>query len=510
VSEIAAKAEQSFPGWGREPVLIAAALALVASADVLLWQHRPGISLFIFYAAIAAGILIARGARPLTRPVGIGIAIALLGALPLIEAASILGLLSATFGVGILALASRRELPSQLVDLPLVLVRYGIVAPVQLALDAIGFSIRVAEGGWGSALARGVFVWVIPVVLALIFVGLFAAANPLIEAALNAISIRQMTDLLDPARMIFWAFVAAFVWPLLAPRLLRWQPAVVQGPQLPKTESLLFGRSAILRALLLFNGLFAVQTALDLTYLWGGVELPQGMTYADYAHRGAYPLIVTALLAAGFVLAAMRPNGAAEQSPLIRNLVYFFVAQNVLLVISSILRLELYVEIYSLTELRVAAGIWMALVAIGLVLILVRIAARKSGKWLIAANLASLGLTLYVCAYIDFSAVIARYNVEHSQELTGEGTKLDVGYLRSLGPTVLPALDAYLAAIPDKSDVTAVEARLARAEIAGKFQRQSSDWRSWTFRGWRLERYLAASAQVAQSAVGATSGDARR
>jgi hypothetical protein len=510
VSEIAAKAEQSFPGWGREPLLIAGALALVALADVLLWQHRPGISLFIFYAAIAAGILIARGARPLTRPLGTGIAVALLGALLLIEAPSVPGLLSATFGAGVLALASRGALPAQLVDLPAVLVRYGLVAPVQLVLDSIGLSIRVAEGGWGSALVRGVFVWIVPAVLALIFVGLFAAANPLIEAALNAISIRQVTDLLDPVRVIFWALVAAFVWPLLAPRLLRWQPAVAPGPQLPRAESLLFGRRAILRALMLFNALFAVQTVLDLTYLWGGVELPQGMTYADYAHRGAYPLIVTALLAAGFVLAAMRPNGAAEQSPLIRNLVYVFVAQNVLLVISSLLRLELYVKVYSLTELRVAAGIWMALVAVGLLLILVRIARRKSGKWLVAANLAALGLTLYVCAYIDFAAVIARYNVEHSQELTGEGTKLDLGYLRSLGPSVLPALDAYLAAVEDKSGLTTVEARLARAEIAGEIRRRPRDWRSWTFRGWRLDRYLATSPQVAQSAVGATSGEVRR
>ena len=65
-----------------------------------------------------------------------------------------------------------------------------------------------------------------------------------------------------------------------------------------------------------------VQTVLDAAYLWGGVALPDGMTYASYAHRGAYPLIVTALLAAGFVLAAMRPGSATSNDPLIRRLVY--------------------------------------------------------------------------------------------------------------------------------------------------------------------------------------------
>ena len=68
----------------------------------------------------------------------------------------------------------------------------------------------------------------------------------------------------------------------------------------------------------MFNALFAVQTVLDLTYLWGGVALPDGMTYATYAHRGAYPLIVTALLAAGFVLvddAAGQRHGALAAVP---------------------------------------------------------------------------------------------------------------------------------------------------------------------------------------------------
>ena len=307
-----------------------------------------------------------------------------------------------------------------------------------------------------------------------------------------------MTDLLDPVRIIFWIIVAAFVWPLLAPQLLQWQPAEMQGPHMPKADSIIFGASAILRALLVFNALFAVQTVLDLAYLWGGVRLPEGMTYADYAHRGAYPLIVTTLLAAGFVLAAMRPNGAAERSPLIRRLVYLFIAQNVLLVVSSILRLDLYVEIYSLTELRVAAGIWMGLVAVGLVLILVRIAARKSSKWLIAMNLASLGLTLYVCAYVDFSALVARYNVEHSGLTNPAAVRLDVYYLRSLGPTVIPALDDYLALAAVKGGTAAIDVRVTRRELASDFIHRPKFWSSWTFRDWRLEQYL--GGRVAENA----------
>ena len=144
-----------------------------------------------------------------------------------------------------------------------------------------------------------------------------------------------------------------------------------------------------------------------MAYLWGNATLPADISYASYAHRGAYPLIVTALLAAGFVLAAMRPGGPAEQSRVIRPLVYLWVAQNVLLVLSSILRLDLYVQIYLLTWWRVAAFIWMVLVALGLVLIVARIALNRSNDWLIRANLITLTATLYICSLVNFAAVIA-------------------------------------------------------------------------------------------------------
>ena len=139
----------------------------------------------------------------------------------------------------------------------------------------------------------------------------------------------------------------------------------------------LLGEQAMSRSLMLFNALFALQTVLDLAYLWGGATLPDGMSHAEYAHRGAYPLIVTALLAAGFVLIAMRPGGPAEQSRLIRPLVLLWTGQNILLVISSMLRLDLYVAAYSLTYLRLAAFIWMVLVATGLLLILIQILLKK-------------------------------------------------------------------------------------------------------------------------------------
>ena len=113
------------------------------------------------------------------------------------------------------------------------------------------------------------------------------------------------------------------------------------------------------------------------------------MTMAQYAHRGAYPLIVTALLAAAFVLVTLRPGSATAAAPAIRWLVVLWIGQNLLLVAFSIERTLDYVEAYSLTRLRIAALAWMLLVAFGLVTICWRMLFDRSAGWLINVNMSA-------------------------------------------------------------------------------------------------------------------------
>jgi hypothetical protein len=346
-------------------------------------------------------------------------------------------------------------------------------------------------------------VWIVPLALGAIFLLLFVSANPLIEGWFKAIDLKALWALLAQirfARLAFWLLAISLVWPFIFMQVRRrsGDKAVAESPAAgPATvvvdfpESV-FGKGAILRSLILFNAIFAVQTGLDMAYLWGGVALPDGMTYA--AHRGAYPLILTALLAAAFVIIAVRPDSDVERSRTIRGLVFLWTAQNVLLVISSILRLDLYVAVYSLTSLRVAAFVWMLLVAVGLVLIVARIALARSNAWLIQMNAAALALTLYACGFINFPHIIAAYNVDHSRELSGQGVPLDVGYLLSLGPQTIPALDRYFAlrpaVLPSRVAGNVVCQAARRDRLAAAHLARQQDWRAWSYRDWQLANYL--------------------
>ena len=197
------------------------------------------------------------------------------------------------------------------------------------------------------------------------------------------------------------------------------------------------------------------------------------------------------------------------RSRLVRALVFLWIGQNVLLVLSSMLRLDLYVEVYSLTEWRCAAFVWMLLVAAGLILIVARIVLERTNRWLVWANAAVLALTLYICSLVDFSGTIARFNVMHSREIAGTGQPADIAYLCGLGPAALPALDMLAAKIKANAKGWLPESSVydCRQSLELRHAARMGDWRAWTFRGYRLNQYLddrdarALAAGVRQSMV---------
>ncbi|MBB4366626.1 hypothetical protein GGD65_007699 [Bradyrhizobium sp. CIR18] len=469
------------------PAKLGLALVLAALADWLFYGHRIGLSLALFAVATACvSVLFNHAALNLRRAL-IATAILIGGLAPAVEELNAISLLILGAALLIALLLATNPETTGLADRIRALRNFVLLGPFRFFLDA-------PQGFNASALTRGIARWLLPAALSTVFVALFAAANPVIEQWVSLLNPKLILQYISIPRVLFWALMLALVWPFIH---VRWRrksivtTAVADGPVPPLVSAEFLGPSTILRSLILFNLLFAAQSILDGIYLWGHMALPDNLTYAGYAHRGAYPLIVTALLAAAFVLVAMRPGGPAEKSPVIRPLVYLWVGQNVLLVASSILRLDLYVDIYMLTYWRIAAFIWMGLVALGLVLIVTRIALNRSNQWLVGVNLIALAIVLYGCSLVNFDAFIADYNVSHSREASGNGVQIDIDYLLTLGPQALPAIDRAIALRPGASESCLVSRRDRLVEQ----QRQDLAWRSWGFRSWRLQRRLDAQAK---------------
>ncbi len=443
------------------PVALA---GLISLADFLLWQVMPGLSLPVFGFCLLLAGLGATGGRGWGGVILGGVLF-----LPVIEQVQVLSLLFWLAGIILggawLALGGwpgTRQLTSGAI-------RLLALGPLHALRDMGGLLAFGRKGLPATDRMQGLVLgWALPLGLGLIFLSLLLEANPVIEDWLRRLDRMGLPDM---SRIFFWAGMALVIWPFvflpgLRGQLLAKTRSVLIGPrQLPR----ILNDRAVRRSLFLFNLLFAVQTVMDATFLWGGAALPHGMNYAEYAHRGAYPLLVTALLAGLFALVARPYTG---NDALVRLALLAFVAQNVLLVGSSLLRLELYVEAYGLTRLRMAAAIWMGLVAVWLAMILWQIVNRQSAGWLLARSLV-LGLTLiYACMFVSFDRTIARYNLSHD-------VPLDAWYICNLGPAALPEILAY-------------ERQKARSLCVSGYPylRKIDDWREWGFRDWRVFRSL--------------------
>ena len=453
-----------------------AALLLVAIADRLFYGYEPGGTLGLFALCWTAALALtvpATWRRPAAR---LALIAAALTAVVLIDDPSPLGWLLFWTALSSAALLARRGFDDAARHLARVLLHglTGVLVPLRDAARLRRLPRPVPRWSLPQAIAA----LALPLVGGTVFLLLFASANPVIDAALGRLRLPWL-DVGALWHAVFWAFLLVIVWPAFRPL-----PVVLRltGGHAPAPVALPgVGIVSVTLSLILFNALFAVQNLLDIAFLWSGAPLPAGMTMTEYAHRGAYPLIVTALLAGAFVLIATRPGTAIAARPAIRRLIALWTAQNLVLVASSILRTLDYIAASMLTTLRIAALAWMLLVALGLILIAWRMLTGKPLAWLVNRNALAAGLLLWMAALVDLGAVAAAWNVTHAREAGGGGPPLDLCYLDSLGPSALVPLAMLeqrplAPAFADR--VATIRDRQLRYAIAGQTTPYGWTWRT--------------------------------
>ncbi|WP_296600323.1 DUF4153 domain-containing protein [Phenylobacterium sp.] len=450
------------------------AMALVAAGDVLLFEAEGlGANLGLFGLATVLAVALALPAIRLSKLASLALGLASSLAVLQIERATVVGWLGFLLAMGVAVLAPRAGRGDdgwRWLQRLVVAGLKSIVGPIQDLAEVLKARARKGPVRIAIALVGAV----LPVVGGAVFLSLFAAANPVIGQAFSVLSLPE----LDVGRIAFWLVLSVPVWALLRPRGVRRTlatPAFDRALDLPGVTT-----ASIAVSLAVFNVVFLLQNGLDLVFLWSGAGLPKGVTFADYAHRGAYPLIATALLAGLFVLVFLQPGSPTSRDRSVRNLVVIWVAQNLFLVASTALRTLDYIEAYSLTRTRIAALLWMGLVAVGLVLICWRMLRGKSSSWLINTNLLAAGLVLGGCCVVDLGAVAAAWNVRHARDAGGQGVALDLCYMRSLkGAALVSLAKLEMSAVPpDFQDRVRYTRRVIQAEVADK----QAHWRTWRWR----------------------------
>ena len=441
-------------------------LFLVGLADVLFWRQTPGLSVALFGLAIfTAGVWRVCPRRALLGPS----LIVFLGALPVVELLQPLSFCILVTSL-ISALVWAHHPQTSAAGIAVTAAEFVVSLPlrwiVQLDLRRYGLTLALGQGRPQAASQRQLLQnWAFPIGGCLIFTALLLEANPVFARLLEV----ELDLWFTLERGMFWVGVAILAAPFLTP-----PPFTERRPLALTLRVAWLGINAgsVVRALAMFNLLIGLQSLTDLSILVAGADLPAGMTFAEYAHRGAYPLLATAILAGGFALLA-KPFLDERRS--IRPLMLVWLAQNAVLCSAAALRLELYVETFGLTYLRVYALIWMGLVAAGLGLLFWQVLCKRDTRWLLGRIVVLAGATLYVCGFVNFAQLIAAQNVTSPDP--------DRQYLCSLGPLALKPI------VESGVGYTSREGWISLGHCAVK-RPQAPGWRDWGFREWSVSRYL--------------------
>ena len=485
-------------------VRAAVAIVLIGVADYCLWDRALGCGVAVVALAAAAAALASYGGRLLRAPGWTLLWIAL-AAGACLDSSLIGQYLLITLGWTIVAIGLIGDRTS-LLDGYLRGVVGGVRSLSAAPSDGRRYALVLLARRFGPV--PPLWVMAIPLGLLLIFSALIIPANLIltqwtIELTEHVMDLLIRADELPVRRILFWAIVGLTAYGLVRFRLGRHHREPRKPPIILRLDESM-RRHAVLMALLSLAGLnllYLLTNVVDFVFLWLLFELPEGVSYSQFAHQGSYRLIFAVVLAAVTVVVLLPKGSLQLDDRRARGLSYLFVAQNLFVLASGALRLLLYVEEFGLTQFRVATALWMVLVAVGYLLILARIYGNRPVGFLFRTNMISTVLLLSATAVLNIDGFIADWNVRRYE--VGKRVAVDVKYLASLEAGSLPAM-ARLVDVASQNGDRPIAEHAARAlqRRLGEEHLKLQSWQSWTWRRAESVRRAEAIRQASPPSAG--------
>ncbi|MYW81129.1 protein of unknown function [Streptomyces sp. LaPpAH-199] len=383
-------------------------------------------ALAAFFAARSAG----RRLRPWTATWAVG-GLALLAVPTLRDAGwpTFLAVASA-FALGSLTLHGSRTWPGVLV---------GSVGLFDSLVPGVIWGVRGirarADGSrarWGAALRTAIVALVLLVVFGTLFASADAAFADLLGSLLPDAPVGEA-----PWRILLFALglAGALAAAYAAAAPVRWDGITVR-PGRPR------GRVEWALPLIVLDLLFAAFIALQLVVLLGGYEKVRaetGLDHAEYARQGFWQLLWATLLTLLVIALALRraPRGGSRDRTLVRAVLGTLCVLTLVVVASALRRMDLYVDEYGLTRLRISVAameLWL-----GVVLVLILAAGVFGARFLPRAVAVSAAAGVLAFGLLSPDALVAEQNVRRFE--THEPAGIDLDYLKDLSADAVPALD---------------------------------------------------------------------
>jgi hypothetical protein len=409
----------------RRTIIVVLALAVIV--DLLTFQHPVGLGLGISGALFATAVwLSGRLLRfPSTATAkGLALLVTAVSWIPTVRASPVLTAFSLV-ALSLLGLWCARVLVYD--DLRTWTVERYVGAAATTAFAAVFETPDfLAEGVTSrdpSSKLKRILVGLLMVVPVMaVFIALFAGAD--------AVFSRFVSNLVDfdAGRLVLHMLaILLLAWAGLG--LLRHARRVEPAPVRSRGMRRLTTETA--SALTALGALFAVFVLIQFAYLFGGLETNTGLTYAQYARKGFFELVIAAALVVLIALTVDRVVQAATRSRLVDTLLLVLIAETLVILASAITRLLAYVDAYGLTQARFYAAIFLAWTGVVLVLAAFLFPRSKRAGFALASLVAAVVL-LFATAGVNPDGVIARTNLTKHP--------VDEVYLSSLSSDAVPSL----------------------------------------------------------------------
>ncbi|EST13483.1 DUF4153 domain-containing protein [Sporolactobacillus laevolacticus] len=341
----------------------------------------------------------------------------------------------------------------------------------------------------------------VAVPLLILIISLLASADQVFSYLVDRIPNLFVTINLDTIvpRTLFAAIIAllsfSYIWSLMKPKT---TSAPFWKMSEPMTVNNRVDHVIAVTILSLINAIYVLFTLIQFSYLFGSFSfaLPAEFTYAEYARRGFFELVVVTLINFSIllVIVSCTKKGGKAINKAMQLLESLLVFCTLVMLLSAFVRMFLYEQMYGYTYLRVLTHAFMIFLFGLFIVTLCRI--WKENLRLYKFYLLAAIAALVIINYMNIDVLITKWNIDRYEQ-TG---KIDVNYLATLSDDAIPTMTVLLSA---KDDTVAGQIENYLFERKRELAKKRS-WQSFNLSQYRamhvLDRYdLSYNARYAHS-----------
>jgi len=343
---------------------------------------------------------------------------------------------------------------------------------------------------------RWIILLILPIIIFSVFLILYVNANE----AFNKLTfqffdwvykyLKSFIDLLSLPKFIFLLFgfgIGASLIVRYKNQLLELVETKLPDDIQVKSDSSFFGNFTVVSpennykmaiiSFIMVNLLLLIVNILDVIHVWFNFEPASAVELRKFVHEGTFILIFSVFVAIGVVLFFFYGSlNFYKNNRWVKTLAYLWIGQNMIMVVSVLIRNLYYVQSFGLAYLRLGVFFFLIATIVALILLMIKVELRKSVIYYLRTISITAYCVLLFVALFNWDTLIAMYNLNYNR------SNLDTKFIvRELSDKTLPILWKNKDAFGDvnSEDYQHLLKRIQRF----KTNEQSHTWKSTTIMG---------------------------